>query len=446
MGTKTYFSNRVYKNKIAVTYVNAITDVLVNFNRAKHFAFDTSTKEKRSGHSKRNKSIHLTVKERFGLDDYYANSAVQEAKAKQKSLQELNKLYKTNKQAQIQAVKTKQKQVKSRLTTVKKMKASFVMGKPTFPKNTKEQKQGKRFVVKYRKRTDIYDHPYQFEHSYLEPEIKRLEARLGFLTFKRHKLEQDLQRLQTIIPSVVFGTKRLFQSQYTNDKYMDDRQQWLNKWKQARYHTMTISGRKDGSSGNFVFHYHPEHRTLHFKTPEGKEIEIPNLHFSYGQEKVKAAMATQNQCKNKKKDGQPIAWSIEDHGDYYIFKCIIREKDKKYRNFSKSDGVIGIDCNVDHFAISNINGKGQLVSSWTQTFDIFGKTSGQITKIIEAEAIQLVNVAERLKKPIAMEMLDTTTSKASHPYGNKKANLRLSMFAYNKMTTAIKARAEKAGI
>ncbi|MDC3413536.1 hypothetical protein NC800_09040, partial [Aquibacillus sp. 3ASR75-286] len=90
MGTKTYFSNRVYKNKIAVTYVNAITDVLVNFNRAKHFAFDTSTKEKRSGHSKRNKSIHLTVKERFGLDDYYANSAVQEAKAKQKSLQELN--------------------------------------------------------------------------------------------------------------------------------------------------------------------------------------------------------------------------------------------------------------------------------------------------------------------------------------------------------------------
>ncbi|MDC3426042.1 IS200/IS605 family accessory protein TnpB-related protein, partial [Aquibacillus sp. 3ASR75-11] len=95
---------------------------------------------------------------------------------------------------------------------------------------------------------------------------------------------------------------------------------------------------------------------------------------------------------------------------------------------------------------SNINGKGQLVSSWAQTFNIFGKTSGQITKIIEAEAIQLVNVAEKLKKPIAMEKLDTTTSKASHPYGNKKANLRLSMFAYNKMTTAIKARAEKVGI
>ncbi|MDC3415286.1 transposase, partial [Aquibacillus sp. 3ASR75-286] len=135
----------------------------------------------------------------------------------------------------------------------------------------------------------------QFEHSYLEPEIKRLEARLGFLTFKRHKLEQDLQRLQTIIPSVVFGTKRLFKSQYTNNKYMDDRDQWLNEWKQARYHTMTISGRKDGSSGNFVFHYHPQHRTLHFKTPEGKEIEIPNLHFPYGQEKVKSAIATQNQ-------------------------------------------------------------------------------------------------------------------------------------------------------
>ena len=33
--------------------------------------------------------MHLTVKERFQLDDYYANSAVQEANAIQKSLTEL---------------------------------------------------------------------------------------------------------------------------------------------------------------------------------------------------------------------------------------------------------------------------------------------------------------------------------------------------------------------
>ena len=76
-------------------------------------------------------------------------------------------------------------------------------------------------------------------------------------------------------------------------------------------------------------------------------------------------------CKNKKKFGRPIGWSVEDHGEYYIFKCIVNEEENQYVNFSKSDGIIGIDCNVDHFAVSNINRKGQLISSWSLDL-IFG--------------------------------------------------------------------------
>ena len=48
--------------------------------------------------------------------------------------------------------------------------------------------------------------------------------------------------------------------------------------------------------------------------------------------------------------------------------------------------LLGIDCNVDHFALSNVNSKGQLISSWSLKFEILGKTSNQITKIIEIEA------------------------------------------------------------
>ena len=92
------------------------------------------------------------------------------------------------------------------------------------------------------------------------------------------------------------------------------------------------------------------------------------------------------------------------------------------------------------------NAKGQLVSSFSLDFDIYNKTSGQITKIIETEAIELVNIALNRNKPIAIEKLDTTTSKASNRYGNKKANFKMSMFAYNKMISAIKSRAEKMGI
>lgn len=109
MGALTCFSNRIYKNTLSTNDVTAIGNVLVTFNRAKHFAFGTMVKEKRSGISRRAESMHKTVKERFGLDDYYANSAVQEAKAKMNSLTELNKLYIANKKEQIKAIKKKLK-------------------------------------------------------------------------------------------------------------------------------------------------------------------------------------------------------------------------------------------------------------------------------------------------------------------------------------------------
>ena len=137
---------------------------------------------------------------------------------------------------------------------------------------------------------------------------------------------------------------------------------------------------------------------------------------------------------------------LEDHGEYYIFKCIVNEEENQYVNFSKSYGIIGIDCNVAHFAVSNINRKGQLISSHTLDFDIWNKSSNQINKVIEVEAIELVNIAVREDKPIAIEKLDTTTSKVSNRYGNKKANFKMSMFAYNKMISAIKSRAEKMGV
>ena len=57
--------------------------------------------------------------------------------------------------------------------------------------------------------------------------------------------------------------------------------------------------------------------------------------------------------------------------------------------------VIGIDANVDHFAISNINNKGQLISSRSLNLIIQHENSNRITKVIEAEAIELVDLAFR---------------------------------------------------
>ncbi|MFD3448137.1 IS200/IS605 family accessory protein TnpB-related protein [Microbacteriaceae bacterium 4G12] len=443
---KAYFSNRIYKSGLHSKYVEAIGHPLFVWNRAKHFAFQTQVLEKRSGTSKRSHSMHMAVKLRFSLNDYYANSAVQEANALISSQAELQKLYIENKKEQIHTVKKKIKKTKSNLTVLRKIKTSFIKGKPKFNKTSKEQQMGRYFVVQFKKRTDLYYHAYQFEHTYIDQEIKHLQSKLGKLRFRFDRLQKQLHSLTNKVSSAVFGSKKLFKAQHTIEEYRENHALWIQDFERARYNQMLISGRKDAKSGNFVFTYNLDTQSLHFTTPNGIPIEIPHLTFPYGQDQVNHAVQTQWDCTDKKKAGKPIGWAIEDRGAYYIFKCLIDVDENPNQNFSKSDGVIGVDCNFDHFAWANINKKGQLIKTGVFSFDLEGKTSGQITKIIEAEAIALVDLAVKTKKPIVVEKINTTKAKVKNPYGNKKANRMMSMFAYRKMITSIKSRAEKMGV
>jgi hypothetical protein len=125
------------------------------------------------------------------------------------------------------------------------------------------------------------------------------------------------------------------------------------------------------------------------------QLKYRILPFLYGQENVEKVIQTQvdKPSNFKKEHGDAVAWSVEDHGDYYLFKYILDIPEKENINLSKFDGVVGVDLNVEHIAWSNMNVKGQLIKSGVFEFDLEGKSSGQATKIIEAEAIRLVDDA-----------------------------------------------------
>ncbi|MBB3868414.1 hypothetical protein [Parageobacillus toebii] len=63
------------------------------FHQAKRFAFQTLVREKRWGRKLHQESLHIVVKKKYGLNDYFANSAVREANALFFSLMELNKMH-----------------------------------------------------------------------------------------------------------------------------------------------------------------------------------------------------------------------------------------------------------------------------------------------------------------------------------------------------------------
>ncbi|MFB9760801.1 IS200/IS605 family accessory protein TnpB-related protein, partial [Ectobacillus funiculus] len=294
--------------------------------------------------------------------------------------------------------------------------------------------------------THIWFSLYLFEHRHLDKEIKRLKARIGQLRHHLFRQEQKKEKLRRDIPSALFGSRSFFRKQYTMCKDQKSHAAWRHAFRYKRNAKMTISGRKDAKYGNFVFQYDAQSKTLHMKSINGQALVLPYVYFPYGQDRVQESIAAQLSCQNKKKYGQSMGWSIEDHDTYYIIKCIVEEPEHPHINYSKADGVIGVDVNYNHIAFSNVNGQGQLLSSSCLYFSLEGKRSGQITKLLEAEAIRLVDIAVQRNKPIVLEALDTTFSKSAGRYRNRKQNRRMSMFAHKKMQDSIHSRAAKMGV
>lgn len=441
-----YASNRFYKHNFVREMNAAIKHSLLSYNTGVRTAYAWQTYESRYNIKKYEESLFKEMKHKMYENNYYANSAVQEANGLTKSQRELNTLYQKLVEEDIKSIKKKLKTERGKLTKLRKMKESIIKGKPKFQKQMGYKKEGSLYTLQRKYISHIWFCLYDFEHIHIDQEIKRLQGKIGRIEHRLFRKEQKLQKLKTKINSVVFGSKKLFKSQYTKEPYIKNHKSWKQKFQNKRNTSMMISGRKDARTGNFVFDYEPSTKTLHMKDVRGRVHVFQNVVFPYGQEHVDQAITEQINKKDKKQYGKPTGWSLEDHGDYYIFKIILDEPKQEYVNHYKGNGVIGIDLNVNHIAWSDLNQYGQLLTSGTHYFNLEGKTSNQITKIIENEAICIVDVAIRTNKPIAMETLDTTKSKSGGRYRNKKQNRMMSLFAYRKLIDAIKRRARKMGI
>ena len=441
------FSNRIYKCNLD-TYTNkSILNTKYSFNRAVRTAYNMIVREDLYNH-KFEKSIHLSIKDLFDCDDYYANSIVREAKGILKSNKELWKLQIQSKRASIKnresKIKDIEKSLKNKETVLKSVIAihkANLSGKklPKFKtyKGARESLHSLKdltFQVRFGKDTKVFN-IYEFEVCYLKPEIKRLKNRLKQLKYGLKRFRESLVKLEEKPKLTCFGGKSFFKNQFTKEEYIKNHNLWKMRFDDRRNSRFQISGRKDAVQGNFVFRYN--NGTLNFKNIDGKDVSIVNVNFPYGQERLNYNLATTG------KDRTAIAWEVEDRGDYYIIKAILELPKKEDINYSKSDGIIGVDVNVDHFALANISSDGNILGHKIIPFDILGKTSNQSTNIIGVAVKKVLAYCLELRKPLGMEDLDTEKSKPNLKYGNKKLNQKLSQFAYSKITDMIYARAYK---
>jgi hypothetical protein len=80
------------------------------------------------GESYKKESLHIDVKKKYGLNDYFANSAVREAKALFSSRMELNDLYIRQTDEKMKDIKKKLKTERTKLTKLRKIKESCIKG------------------------------------------------------------------------------------------------------------------------------------------------------------------------------------------------------------------------------------------------------------------------------------------------------------------------------
>jgi IS605 OrfB family transposase len=331
----------------------------------------------------------------------------------------------------------------------------------------------------------------EYQENLLE-KIKNNEKRNKGKEHQKHrkilrlkdKLNLLRQDIEDKVVHITCGTNKLFRAQFNLDANgynkhkleKDNHKDWKKDWEFARTRSFPIVGSKDETEGNQTCQAtaNPD-GTINFKLrlpnkmveKYGKYLFIKNVKFSYGQENILAALN-----KNlERKARQVLETSLEkgrrlpssEKGKYkemgvslsYLFK---RDKNGWKIHLTtevihpawvskKNWGVIGVDINIDHLAVVEIDKYGNPIKYRNIPLSTYGLSSDQTLALVGEKVKELVNWATDSKKPIIIEKLDFKNKKRYlyKVYSKKRARM-ISSFAYTTITTFIKARAYRQGI
>ena len=121
-------------------------------------------------------------------------------------------------------------------------------------------------------------------------------------------------------------------------------------------------------------------------------------------------------AKQGKKPGQTEARALQDYGVAMSYRFVYKNArwyvmlttDEPLADIvtHKNAGMVGVDVNVDHLAVTEVNRYGGPVTFWTVPLRLHGKTTGQRKALILEQVSRIVAYALAVKKPVGIETLD----------------------------------------
>ena len=374
------------------------------------------------------------------LSDYYTCAVYAAASGCIKSQRELRKFYIENKKAAIKSVKTKIKEDEERLAKKTAIKAALkeyaIHGRWKCPYR------GCPLCVKkgaFSYRGKVVD-PLALEQD-TERDIHKLKARIPLLKDRQNKLEKQLADLRDKpFKRIVFGTRKQYakkdsisEANIPDTEKQAQMQAWKEDFRFSRARAMCLPGRHTSKDCNFLVKL--VDGDLHVTNIDGSVTVFRDFLITrYGEYHSANLNAAPS---NRRAMAYNFTLHKDKDGRLYFIVSVTMQLTNDQCNSGFADGCISIDLNWDNVCLSDITAKGELIDRKVISFNLEGKRSGHNADIIGAVAKQVSEWCNQKKKPLVMEKLDTTVSKAGSRYGSKKGNRHMSLFASKKLTACI---------
>ena len=281
----------------------------------------------------------------------------------------------------------------------------------------------------------------------LKPGTAKYHNKQRKLAGLRHRLEALKKDRQEGRLKMCFGGRKLFRAQFHPEANgFKDHDDWKRAWEQARSKEFFVLGSKDETAGCQGCQL--EHRgdglfSVKLRLPNApgarhqistEKYAVFDAFFSRGADQIKRALATGK------------ALSCRFHRDGKGWRMLVSTDVEGRAPIRTNKGIIGVDLNADHLAVTEADGSGNPVRTRRIPLVTYGCSSEQAGDRIGVAVKEVIAIAQEAGKPLAVEELDFTDKKRQLKDSGVRYARMLSSLSYAKIVGTIKARAFDAGI
>lgn len=461
--TLTFHSKRIYFDEVTQDFHDFV-NYSVRYNSAKMLAYNLLYDMNYNGLTLKDESentIYKYVKKRYPkFDSYTIINLIGEAKANIASQLETFELNKETKKAKLTSMIEKQTKLKIQLKRFLRIKEQLITRSKKIKNNESligikfQTYQGSHHGLKDTDKNIFYINDKEVSlieyESFIDTKIKKLKRTLGLLKMSIDRRTVKLENMK-VPKKICFGSRNLFKAQHT--KY-HDQHLWKRDLYFHKYHVVKMTGRSDLLYGNATVKYNKsEEHALDIayidKNGNSKEVQLKNIEFPYGQEIIDNYITMQNMAvKNHTDNKFPICYTFiikcDKNWKPYIIVCAsVALPRKTHVNYDVSTGVVSIDINIDHLALTELDKNGNLIYEHVIPFDIYHKNQGTVDHELSKVTNEVIQYCKKKKKCLVVEELDLEQKKRKLKYENKKYKTLLTGFAYAKIINFLKSKAYK---